>query len=1159
MNTLRMAVPFPRPGGHVYVTPPPSPPRAISRALAAAVALLVFAAPAAAETPERGDFDARPAGDETGSSQAEALREQLGTFGLVSEEQRTGTARAVAKLDGFLTRPSDRAGRAIALDYVRDNPKVFGLDGDDVAALRLADRTFTGGVEYLRWQQRYRGIPSSDTQLDAAVTGAGRLLSVTGPAAPDLAVDSIVPALSAEQAYAAVRRSGRAAAPRVAVRNAAGGAERTTTFADGGTASLVLYQGGDGARLAWRVLAPVSPTEVYDATVDAGSGAVVRRANRVRFADALIYPTSPRAPAEQVAIDDWLDDPTRLKGPRVHAFVDAQDRVKAGQLTVHPDDEVGPIGGHWMFTLNSFPSPRCEVVNCTWDPLTAGSWAGNADQSATQLFALANTFLDHLRSDGAIDFNDDEGYHGDDPILAQAMDGANGPGGIPDAQHVNNAGFLALPNGTPGHLLSFLFSHGANPRYGDLDAANDASVIYHEVAHGLSERLVVDGQDFGALTSAQAGAIGEGTSDYYALDFLVGDADRDDDSLAEHRVGSYLDDDDPRGLRYQAIDCDTGSTGNLCQAAAGTDAGGFTYEDFGDVNGQAEIHSDGEIWAQTLWDIRQVLGPAAARRVITGGLRIAPAEPSFLDMRNAILASAIAHQDPMVDEKHKVWDVFAARGMGYFASTTGGNDVAPVADFETEPDEGTVVLSGAVHDEEGNVVKDAEVGIAGHDTRLRGGQVGPRLASAVDDNTGAYEIEAPAGTYPLVVARALGFRDDARSDFTLPEEGATEHFTLERDWSTGATVERFTGHNNTSSGCGPGGLIDNSSATVWGTERVAGGQKIVIDLGAPIDITSVWIDPGAGCGDDATAALKGFALSASTAPDAEFSSLRAGAFAPGDAGKLVQAWSGSRTAVRYIELHAQTPQSTAGSGKDYIDVAEIHVGKAIGAPRGPTTESAAAELVSTKTARVRGTVNPNQRGAVTTAFQYGTSPQSLSSIPAAGVANGQAQVPVARDLSGLQPDTTYYYRFVAYLGGVAYPGRFLTFKTAPAVAPTPTPTPTVTPTPTPDPPDPGPAVTTAFVSERLSADRRGMFKVKWTFGDAAPAGKATVRVVGKRRKRIASARIAVQPGRTITKTLRLNRAGRRMIRRGKSSRVTLELVLPSGGTLRERVRLSRRR
>jgi glutamate-ammonia-ligase adenylyltransferase len=51
----------------------------------------------------------------------------------------------------------------------------------------------------------------------------------------------------------------------------------------------------------------------------------------------------------------------------------------------------------------------------------------------------------------------------------------------------------------------------------------------------------------------------------------------------------------------------------------------------------------------------------------------------------------------------------------------------------------------------------------------------------------------------------------------------------------------------------------------------------------------------------------------------------------------------------------------------------------------------------------------------------------------------------------------------------------MSFTTAPpVVVPTPTPTPpAVTPTPTPDPPDPGPVVSTAFISKRLNADRRG--------------------------------------------------------------------------------------
>ena len=50
------------------------------------------------------------------------------------------------------------------------------------------------------------------------------------------------------------------------------------------------------------------------------------------------------------------------------------------------------------------------------------------------------------------------------------------------------------------------------------------------------------------------------------------------------------------------------------------------------------MHGDGEIWAQTLWDLRACdrVG-RRARALITQGMRLSPPEPSFLDMRNAIL------------------------------------------------------------------------------------------------------------------------------------------------------------------------------------------------------------------------------------------------------------------------------------------------------------------------------------------------------------------------------------------------------------------------------------------------------------------------------------------------------------------------------------------
>ena len=161
---------------------------------------------------------------------------------------------------------------------------------------------------------------------------------------------------------------------------------------------------------------------------------------------------------------------------------------------------------------------------------------------------------------------------------------------------------------------------------------------------------------------------------------------------------------------------------------------------------------------------------------------------------------------------------------------------------------------------------------------------------------------------------------------------STVDFTLVRDWSSaanGASVERFTGPDNSASGCGPGGLIDDRSGSVWGSDRAAGGQTIVIDLGAPVDVASVAIDPGAGCGDDPSAGLRDYELRGSTGPDGELAPLgAAGAFAsaPGRSAARPRRHE-RRRACATCQLHAKTPQDTAadGSGADFLDVAELHV------------------------------------------------------------------------------------------------------------------------------------------------------------------------------------------------------------------------------------------
>ena len=142
------------------------------------------------------------------------------------------------------------------------------------------------------------------------------------------------------------------------------------------------------------------------------------------------------------------------------------------------------------------------------------SWAPNRNQSVTQLFYLVNTFHDHLAADPHPVHRRRVPHHRpaarrpelgrdparSDPILAQALDGATrrrrrdarGPDG-PDADHRNNASFLTLPDGLPGLLQTYLWMpalHRDGRRrtpFGAYDGANDASLVFHEYTHGLSD------------------------------------------------------------------------------------------------------------------------------------------------------------------------------------------------------------------------------------------------------------------------------------------------------------------------------------------------------------------------------------------------------------------------------------------------------------------------------------------------------------------------------------------------------------------------------------------------------------------------------------------------------------------------------------------------
>ncbi len=393
------------------------------------------------------------------------------------------------------------------------------------------------------------------------------------------------------------------------------GARRTTTYGDDTSASLVTSDG----RLAWRVQYRAGDDAVYDATVDARTGKVLRRVNMVkRDTPASVWERFPgNGPGGTPATvnleqNGWLTSTAaNLNGPNAHAYSDLDDNNVASA-----SEEVARAGGGFNFALQSVAGHglrRRAPVRVELEPPTGRSTASRTPSRPSTSPTASTTTWPALGFTAAMG-----AFEGADDLLLETMDGASTG---PDGDHLNNANMFTPPNGSHPRMQMYLWS---SP-FRRISSGSDAAVLYHEYTHGLSNRLVTDADGYGALNSAQAGAMGEGWSDFYAQDFIVGQyPELDTGAAGEVKMGAYTDlTGSSSKLRYSPLDCPpVGADPIACPGRITVGSGGFTYGDFGRIAGGAEVHADGEIWAQTLWDLRTAVGPAKARALVTTGMSL---------------------------------------------------------------------------------------------------------------------------------------------------------------------------------------------------------------------------------------------------------------------------------------------------------------------------------------------------------------------------------------------------------------------------------------------------------------------------------------------------------------------------------------------------------
>jgi len=325
------------------------------------------------------------------------------------------------------------------------------------------------------------------------------------------------------------------------------------------------------------------------------------------------------------------------------------------------------------------------------------------------------------------------------------------------------------------------------------DGDFDATIIQHEYSHGLSNRYV-GGGGLGSLGSVQAGSMGEGWGDWYAMNDLFRRGLTKVASTAPY-VGVLS-----RGIR------------NWNYASHPT-----TYGDIGYDVGGPEVHSDGEIWTATLWQLRsailtkvggnQAKASDIAEHIVTDAMPISPPAPSMLDMRDAILkASELRYKATYTD---LLWSVFAQRGMGASAKTKGETDTDPKPGFDHKvaTRNGTLAVK-LVNPSAGNPIKGARIMVGQFEAR-----VSPFLTTT---KAGAAQGRMVPGRYTLTIA-ADGYGIQ-RFPVTI-ERGQVTRKTIQLRPSlvspeAGARIVKVTSQDDTMPGSF---LLDASEASTWRT------------------------------------------------------------------------------------------------------------------------------------------------------------------------------------------------------------------------------------------------------------------------------------------------------------------------------------------------------
>ncbi|WP_028063155.1 M36 family metallopeptidase [Solirubrobacter soli] len=947
--------------------------------------------------------------------------------------------------------------------------------------MRLVARSVSpDGITHLSYNQTLDGFESYSSGLDAHVNRDGQLITVNDTTVSDAKLDDTTPSVTAlgSLGKARLETGGLALPPKVTKSG------RSTTFSTGEAAKLRWYATDHGARLAWDVYTEGEDGDAFSVVVDAETGATLQQQSlTASVGRANYFPNDPdTTPSVEITMPpSWIDQNaggTRLWGQYARTYVDPNDQDPAPgledggtrrQIPKSGDSDGGP---DWLYDrqIVAGGTPCPPVSGCSWNSAIPATSMVNERQASTNVHVLTSRYLTYL-AQPPIGFDEASGNFQRVNTSGSGKDGDYVRAETNDGQGLNNANFSTPSDGNAPRMQMFLFTKV------DANGGDVAGIVYHEITHGLACRLIVNAGGGCALGSAQGGMMNEAWADFFSTDLLVAEGGLKDTpvvgdlKLAEHVW--------PGGIRAKPTDCpvDPAGTTPACNGngTLTTVLGGYTYGDLKDTANPPASgpHNGGEVWAETLWDLRKAVGSDAARALVAGGMRLTPDNPSFLDARDAILRQAAAMRSaPGAPDDYlaKAWEVFRARGMGFDATTADANSTTPTESYAAprdslwdEPMTVTDAYPGGDNDgkfEPGERISVSAPFFSPGLTDLSG--VTGSLSSTDPgvtpvDGTATWALlgngRTAANATPLtarlpnscyttvpltVTANVAGSRQDRASVRMRPWAQKAVALADAPDGATDAVTEATFE-------AAPGGTITDVDIRI-DELRHTYLSDLVIDVEHAGETVTLFAPKKDWGGDDLVDVI--FDSDAAAAlPDAGPGPVtgRYRTEEPNGLDKFDGKPAGGTWTLRITDIEPNDTGALYAWGPDGPRAQFPCSGLEI-----PAAATGDASDVTRDTATLAGTVTPNGR-ATGLRFAYGKTEAYGSATASQDVGAAKAAVAGTAMLTGLEPGTTYHYRVEAIReGGVAaVGGGDRTFTTAPApvvvVVPTVSPTPTVVP------------------------------------------------------------------------------------------------------------------